>query len=88
MWQCGSRRPRLMSIARWGLRAPSLQQVVNRGWGIVGSYFDNPLSCSADVYHLARGQLSERAFVSQATVGAPGGTRTPNPFLRTELLFH
>ena len=20
--------------------------------------------------------------------GAPGGTRTPNPFLRTELLFH
>jgi len=24
----------------------------------------------------------------EVSLGAPGGTRTPNPFLRTELLFH
>ena len=29
-------------------------------------------------------ELTDRSLAS----GAPGGTRTPNPFLRTELLFH
>ena len=40
------------------------------------------LSPQATVDASAEGVSSLRTF------GAPGGTRTPNPFLRTELLFH